>query len=292
MNLRLLLVEPEPEEALFLNDVLVDIEAGRHFRSWVHIDTMQVETWGDAEAILSSERIDLVLLNPELPDSLGFGTFRRCREVAPRVPVVLLLGVGEEALGVRMVREGAQDFVIRGQVDCAPLAHAINNAVERERIASAAQALRFIDPLTGLANLAGFTVFAERDRKLAELLRTRWMILVAEVQDLGRLAEVHGEQHRDWTLVQMAELMRGLTDSAQFLYRVSATGFALTVFETNFESLDHVQQRVEKGVSGERIVLGSAIFRPEEPLSLEDLLREASDSIVIEEPSHRTAGAA
>jgi PleD family two-component response regulator len=292
MNLRLLLVEPEPEDTLFLKDVLVDIEGGRHFHSWVHIDTMQVETWADAEAILCSERIDLVLLNPELPDSQGFETFRRCRAVAPRVPVVLLLGTGEEALGVRMVREGAQDFLIRGQVDCAPLAHALNNAVERERIASAAQALRFIDPLTGLANLASFTVFAERDRKLAELLGTRWMILLAEVQDVGRLAEVQGEQRRDWTLVQMAELLRGLADSAQFLYRVSATRFALTLFETDFESLEQARQRVEKGLTGERILLGSAIFSPQAPLSLEDLLRGVSDSMTMVQNSHRAAGAA
>ena len=64
MNLRLLLVEPEPEEAFFLKDVLADIEAGCHFRTWVHIDTVHVETWADAEAILSTEKMDVVLLNP------------------------------------------------------------------------------------------------------------------------------------------------------------------------------------------------------------------------------------
>ena len=290
MNLRLLLVEPEPEEALFLKDVLMDIEGGRYFHSWVHIDTLQTENWCDAEAILCSEKIDLVLLNPELPDSLGFETFRRCRAVAPKVPVVLLLATGEEALGVRMVREGAQDFLIRGQVDCGPLSHALSNAVERERLASAAQALRFIDPLTGLANLASFTVFAERDRKLAELLGTRWMILLAEMQDIDRLAEVHGEQRRDWTLVQVAELMRELADSAQFLYRVGAGRFALTLFETDFESLEHARQRVEKRMEGERVLLGNAIFRPNDPTSLEDLLREASSSMALQN-SHRAVGA-
>jgi GGDEF domain-containing protein len=118
------------------------------------------------------------------------------------------------------------------------------------------------------------------------------MILLAEVQDVGRLAEVHGEQRRDWTLVQMAELMRGLADSAQFLYRVSATRFALTLFETDFESLERAQQRVEKGLAGERTLLGSAIFSPEEPLSLEDLFHEASDFTTMAQTTHRTVGAA
>lgn len=292
MNLRLLLVEPEPEEALFLKDVLVDIEGGRHFHSWVHIDTMHVETWADAEAVLSTEKMDVVLLNPDLSDSEGFETFRRCKEVAPRLPAVLLLGAGEEALGVRMVREGAQDFLIRGEVDCEPLAHALSNAVERERIASAAQALRFIDPLTGLANLGSFTVFAERDRKLAELLGTGWMILLAEMQDLDRLTEMHGEQRRDWALVQMAELLRRQTNSAQLLYRVGPARFALTLFETEFESLERAQQRVERALAGERVLVGSAIFHPEEPASLEDLFAEASDSITMVHNSHRAAGAA
>ena len=73
--------------------------------------------------------------------------------------------------------EGAQDFLIRGQVDCAPLAHALANAMEREQIACAEQTLRFVDLLTGLPNHGCFNMFAERDRKIAELLGTRWMIL-------------------------------------------------------------------------------------------------------------------
>jgi GGDEF domain-containing protein len=205
------------------------------------------------------------------------------------VPVVMLLGLGEEALGVRMVREGAQDFLIRGQVDCAPLAHALSNAVERERIASAAQALRFIDPLTGLANLGSFTVFGERDRKLAELLGNGWMILLAEMQDMDRLTEMHGEQRRDWTLVQMAELLRRQTNSAQLLYRIGPARFALTLFETEFESLERAQQRVERALAGERVLVGSAIFHPQDPASLEDLLAEASDSITMVHNSHRGA---
>ena len=292
MNLRLLLVEPELEEALFVKDVLADIEEGRYFRTWVHLEPLHAANWDEAEAILSTEKIDVVLLNPELPDCQGFETFRRSKAVAPAVPVVLLLGMGDEALGVRIVREGAQDFLIRGQVDCAPLAHAIRNAVERERLVAAEQAVRFIDSLTGLANLGCFELFAERDRKLAERLGIRWMILLIELQDLDGLVKTHGEQRRDWTLVQLAELLRSGTNPADLLYRVSPTRFALTIFETDRDSLKQARQGVERALLGERVVTGSAIFSAEKPANLEDLLREATGSMSTVQGAKRTAGAA
>ena len=236
--------------------------------------------------------MDVVLLNPDLPDCQGFETFRRCREVAPAVPVVLLLGAGDEALGIRIVREGAQDFLIRGQVDCAPLAHALRNAVERERLVAAEHTVRFIDPLTGLANLCCFDLFAERDRKLAERLGTRWMIVLAELTDLDSVVEIHGEQRRDWAVVQLAELLRSVTGSADLLYRVSPTRFALTVFETDYDSLKQSRNRVERALAGERAVAGSAIFTPENPLSLEDLLTDATDSMTVVENAKRAVGAA
>jgi PleD family two-component response regulator len=251
-----------------------------------------VETWADAEAILSTEKMDVVLLNPELPDSLQFEAFRRSRLVAPKVPVVVLLRTGEEAVGVRMVREGAQDFLIRGQVDCSPLAHALGNAMEREQIACAEQTLRFVDLLTGLPNHGCFNMFAERDRKIAELLGTRWMILLLQGKHLDRLTEIHGEQGRDLALVQMAERLRHVSTATDLIYRVSDTRFAVTLFETESESLEQAQERVLKSFSEERVLAGWAIFDPDEPASLEDLICEASDSMAAMRRSHRVVGAA
>jgi PleD family two-component response regulator len=292
MNLRLMVVEPEAEEALFLKEVLADIEEGRHFRTWVHIDAWHAASWEEAEAILSTEAVDVILLNPELPDSNGFETFRRSKAVAPAVPVVLLLEPGEEALGVRIVREGAQDFLIRGQVDCAPLAHALRNAMERERLLAAEQASRFRDPLTGLPNLGCFVMLAERDRKLAESLGTRWMILLIQLQDPDRVAELNGEQRRDWTAVQVSELLLSGANPPDLLYRLNSTRFALTAFETGFESLEQTRRRVERILMDERVQTGSAIFFPEKPATLEDLLADAADAFVAIRTMRQTAGVA
>src|SRR5215813_7910671 len=138
---------------------------------------------------------------------------------------------------VWMIREGAQDFLIRNEIDCAPLAHALRNATERQRLVMAAQAARFRDLLTGLPNLGCFAMLADRDRRLAEKLGARWMVVLAEIRDLEGLADAYGEQRRDLTLVETAELLRGLVSGADQLYRVGDRLLAITISESKNEFL-------------------------------------------------------
>ncbi len=275
MNMRVLLVEPEPEEAIFLKDVLTEIEEERHLRPWVHLEMLHAASLDEAEAILHTEPIDIVLLNPYLPDGRGVDTFRHLSTLFSGMPFILVLGLGEEAMGLRLVREGAQDFLIRNEIDCAPLARALRNAIERHRLVLAAQASRFRDPLTGLANLGCFAMLADRDRRLAEKLDTRWMVLLAEIRDLERLAETYGEQRRDLTLVETSEMLRGLVSGADQLYRVGDSRFAITVFESKNEFLEQTRGRIERAIAEESILIGASIFSPGTPVSLEDLMSQA-----------------
>jgi DNA-binding NtrC family response regulator len=113
MNLRVLLVESEMEDALFLQDVLAEIEAGRYWHNWVHIEATHAVTWGEAARVLSRESSDVVLLDLDLADCQGIDTFRRAQAQAQQIPVILLVGAEDTALAVRLVREGAQDFLIK-----------------------------------------------------------------------------------------------------------------------------------------------------------------------------------
>ena len=79
-----------------------------------------------------------------------------------------------------MVRDGAQDFLLKREVDCAPLARAIRNALERHRLLAAARVTSMTDQLTGLLTRPAFLTLAERDRLLAERLGRKMMVLMAE----------------------------------------------------------------------------------------------------------------
>ena len=275
--MRVLLVESESEDALFLRDVLAEIEEGRYWSNWVHIEMLHAPTWSDAAAILATESVDIILLDLDLADCQGVDTFRRSQAAAAHIPVVLLAGGSQdEAMATRLVRDGVQDFLLKKQVDCAPLSHAIRNAVERHRQLTAARAAAMTDSLTGLLNRSSFLTFGDRDRKLAERLGRRLMVMVAEPKNLSEIAAAYGEQRRDLTLVEVADHLRSLASPADLLARIGQARFGLTIVDTEAEPVEAAWARIHHAALEHRIVIGSAIFHPESPLSLDALLEQAA----------------
>ncbi len=87
-----------------------------------------------AMAYLSSERTDVVVLDLDLPDSQGFDTLQRFREVAPELPLVVLTRSDRHEDHALFVRAGAHDCVGRGDLDGGRLLRVIELAIERQRL--------------------------------------------------------------------------------------------------------------------------------------------------------------
>ena len=86
--------------------------------------------------------IDCVLLDLGLPDGFGVDTVNRVRAVAPRIAVIVLTGLDNEAAGEAAVDAGAQDYLVKGKVDGGLLARAIRYAVGRRHAENVQQQLR------------------------------------------------------------------------------------------------------------------------------------------------------
>lgn len=289
MNLRVLVAESEQEEALFLQDVLREIENERWLREWDGIEPLPAATWLEAEHILISAPPDLLLLDSELADHPGAGGYYRSQAVAPEVPVILLVNSCDDALAVRLMREGLQDFLIKQQVDCAPLAHAIRNAVSRHRLGAALRAAVSTDSLTGLPGRGGFLELAGRDRLLAERLGRRWMLLIAEPKNLVEMAAAYGEQRRDLELMKAADRLRSLAGPADLLARIGGRRFAIAIFDTEKETVEEAWMRIRVAAAERRIEVGVSIFDPSRPLSLDAMLEQAAQDLA---PASQAAGAA
>ena len=82
-------------------------------------------------------RIDIVLLDLHLPDGAGFELYERLLNQAPWVPVILLTNLNDEELALKTVRNGAQDYLLKTEVDCRLLGRAIRYAIERKQIKEA-----------------------------------------------------------------------------------------------------------------------------------------------------------
>lgn len=78
--------------------------------------------------------IDVILLDLSLPDSHGLETFVSVYGQAREVPIVVLSGLDDETLAVKAVQEGAQDYLVKGQVDGNSLVRSIRYAIERKQL--------------------------------------------------------------------------------------------------------------------------------------------------------------
>ena len=274
MTLRVLLAESGTEDTLFLRDVLTELDGARYWSDWVHLEASHAATWADTAAILATEAVDILLLNPDLPDSQGAETFRRVQAAAPQVPVILLVEPSAAPLAERMVRDGVQDFLVKQEVDCAPLARAIRNALERHRLLAATRATSMTDRLTGLLTRPAFLTLAARDRLLAEQLSRRMMIVVAE--SAAHDDATQASQGLDLALVEAADGLRGWAGPAALVARLGHSQFGLAVFDTEAESVEEVRARLTAATGDGKLAFGAAVFDPQHPVSLDALLEQAA----------------
>jgi len=84
---------------------------------------------------LATENFGMVLLDLSLPDSHGLGTFARVHQEFPRIPIIVMSGLDDERVAVNAVHEGAQDYLVKGQVSGPLLVRAMRYAMERMRTA-------------------------------------------------------------------------------------------------------------------------------------------------------------
>ena len=96
------------------------------------INLLRVRSLAEAQPLVSG--VDCVLLDLGLPDAVGLDGLRRLRGYADRVPVIVLTGQNDERLGSAAVAAGAQDYLVKGQVNGALLARTIQYAIQRRHV--------------------------------------------------------------------------------------------------------------------------------------------------------------
>jgi DNA-binding response OmpR family regulator len=115
-------VEDNPGDARLIREMLKEAAAAQ-------FELVHVVRLDEALKLLGEASFDVLLLDLTLPDSQGLDTFFRVYRQAPEVPIVVLTGLADEVIGVESVKGGAQDYLVKGQVDSNLLARALCYAI-------------------------------------------------------------------------------------------------------------------------------------------------------------------
>jgi diguanylate cyclase (GGDEF)-like protein/PAS domain S-box-containing protein len=122
---RLLLVEDNPGDARVLREMFK--EEGSPDTELTHVMSLS-----EAEAYLAERAVDIILLDLGLPDAQGLSAVRRAQAAASRVPLVVLTGLDDESVAAQALQEGAQDYLVKGQIETRGLLRALRYAIERK----------------------------------------------------------------------------------------------------------------------------------------------------------------
>jgi diguanylate cyclase (GGDEF)-like protein/PAS domain S-box-containing protein len=187
----LLLVEDNPGDARLLREMFREHDA--QITQITHVESLR-----DAERHLTNREVDIVLLDLELPDANGLTAVRRTQVAAPRVPLVVLTGRNDEAMAAQAVHEGAQDYLVKGNIEPRGLLRALRYAIERKSLEEA--------------------LFLEKERAQVTLGCIGDAVMCTDVGGYITYLNAVAEQITGWTLAEaqglpMADIFRTVGDT-------------------------------------------------------------------------------
>src|SRR6202035_4958547 len=124
-SVRILLVEDNAGDARIFKEALTQARISK-------FELVHQETLGQALIYLAKESPDVIVLDMGLPDARGMEVVQRVRATASSVPLVVLTGLNDETLAVQALHEGAQDYLIKGELTTSLLLRALRYAMERQ----------------------------------------------------------------------------------------------------------------------------------------------------------------
>lgn len=202
----ILLIEDDPGDALLIKEMLEQQECTARL--------VTVERLSEGINFLQENDCDVVLLDMNLPDSSGLSTMTRILEASPGTPIVILTGLSDESFGVDAVKSGAQDYLIKGDIDGRILKRAMFYAVERKKLEIALKQTRDlferqarIDYLTGIYNRLMFTELLEAELQRARRYGSDLSLIMFDLDHFKTVNDTHGHNIGDHVLKEAAQLV-------------------------------------------------------------------------------------
>jgi len=251
----------------------------------------RVARLSDGTAKAQDGGFDVILLDLTLPDSEGMDTLARMKSHTSDIPIVVMTSMSDEALAVRAVQEGAQDYLVKGQVEHSMLVRCLRYAIERQRTQLELRGLSLIDDLTGLYNRRGFyTACKERASGL-------YLVVLIDVDDLKRINDSFGHDEGDRALIETAKVMRDTFRETDVLGRLGGDEFGVLASGASADYAEFLMRRLKEKVASRNshatrsyqlsLSAGTAAYVPDR--TVEELLALA-DQQMYDQKKHKRDG--
>jgi diguanylate cyclase (GGDEF)-like protein len=240
-------------------------------------------------ARLSQGGVDLVLLDLSLPDSQGIATVHAVRAEAPDVPIVVVTGTADERLAAQSLQSGAQDYLIKDEIDPRMLARSIRYAMDRHQLQRELVNLSLTDELTGLNNRRGFFTLAERQLKLSRRRGQGLVVVLADLDGLKQINDRFGHAEGDRALIATAQVLVATFRDVDIIARLGGDEFAVVVVDADESLEDALRARLLRQIEARNargdanytlsLSIGTARQPIRKPRTVDDLLARADEAL-------------
>ncbi len=126
-KINVLFIEDNPLDVRIIREMLVNASASR-FR------LTRCESIEETLIEFKKRNFDVILLDLNLPDSQGYDTFQKIYDNVPNIPIVVLTGINDNSIGEKAVKNGAQDYLVKGEINKHLLARVLSYSISRKQI--------------------------------------------------------------------------------------------------------------------------------------------------------------
>ena len=280
--IKVLLIEDNDVDAQLTQDLLSEW-------STEEFQVARATTLAEGLSLLSRERFDAMLLDLSLPDAFGLPTVREVHASSPTIPIVVLSGVSDPSLALQAVRQGAQDYLVKGQGHPELLARAIRYAIERKRFEEHLTYLAQYDHLTGLVNRILF-----RDRLVQATARSKRMqqmigLMLLDLDRFKLVNDTFGHDIGDELLKGVSELLKTCVREVDTVARMGGDEFTIILEGVSSEqNVLVVAKRITESIAtpfelkGHCISIGISIgitIYPQDDHPVDELLKHADTAM-------------
>ena len=223
--IQILLVEGDPIDARRLTRML---RAGGAAKFRLH----RAYKLRQAKRHLQNGRPDVALLALSLPDAQGLDILVEAQRTAPSVPFIALSAAADDSLAARALQLGAQDFLVKSELNPGQLARALSFAIARQQAQLHLRSLSLMDELTGLHNRPGFISLAEQRLKLTSLQGVRSTLIFIDVDNLKYINDNFGHREGDYALQQIARLLQECFRDSDIIGRLGGDEFCILLSQS------------------------------------------------------------
>jgi len=268
-TIHILLVEDNPGDVRLLEELLH--ENGTQLFSIEHVDSIC-----QALSCAANKNFDLLLLDLALPDSSGLDTVRKMYGAIPHTPIIVLTNLEDDGLAVETVQAGAQDYLLKNQINAPALVRAMRHAIERKKTEEGLHFIATHDNLTALPNrllfqdrLAHSIERARRNNQGAGP-QTKITVILMDVDNFKTINDTFGHPQGDLILQAVAKRLREAIRQSDTVARMGGDEFML-FFESDTDLED-------AEILGKKIL---AAFKQPFPLAGQELQVTASLGISV-----------